>query len=197
MTPSRPGFTLIEQLVALALILIIGAAAVPQVIASVDRARVDRAAASLRGIVEATAAFNRDVKAHNTLTPFPGKLTHLTTVIAATTAGETDICGATYNANEAGRWQGPYLDRSIPSSGLPIGIGVVQNELALVPPDPPADGTMLALVVTGATIEDAMALNARVDGPEGAGAAEQGTVRWTDHGDGTVTLHYLRPVPPC
>lgn len=195
MLSSRPGFTLIEQLVALALILIIGAAAVPQVIASVDRARVDRAAASLKGLADATTAFNRDVKRHNALTPFPGKLTHLTSAIPSGTAGETDVCGTTYDAGEAERWQGPYLDRVIPATGLPIGIGTIENQLIATPSV--NGGSLLTFVVVGATIEDALALNGRVDGNEGAGAATEGTVRWLDHGDGTVTLHYLRPVPSC
>jgi prepilin-type N-terminal cleavage/methylation domain-containing protein len=197
MMPRRPGFTLIEQLVALALILIIGAAAVPQVIAAVDRARIDRAADSLRGMVEATTAFNRDVKAHNTLTPFPGKLTHLTTQIPAVSGAELTICGAQYDAGHAARWQGPYLDRVIPPGGLPVGIGTVRNELSAITA---SGGTMLTFVIDDVSAEDALALNARVDGDEGdpESARLGGTVRWTEPDlEGKVTLHYLRPVPTC
>lgn len=188
----RSGFTLVEQIVVLLVLVVVGAATAPFIIGVVDRERVEEAAASLQGIVEGTGSFNRDVRTGTDLTPFPGQLTHLTTPISA---GALDICDDAYTAEHASAWRGPYIDRAVGASGLNVAIGTAQDEFVRVTS---GLATLLSIQVTGVTIEDADALNTIVDGDEGVSAATSGTVRWgaTD-ADGRVTLQYLRPVPEC
>lgn len=201
MHPRRAGFTLVEQLVALAIILILGATLVPHVIASVDRSRVDQAAATLQAMVDGTTRFNRDVRPFNDTKPFPGSLSQLTTPIASASASSLDICGSQYSVARANAWKGPYINRVVPAGGVPISIGTAQDAFVLVT-EPVGDqtATLLAVEVTGVTIEQAQALNLRVDGDEPTTPEALGTVRWTPpagDGEGLVTLQYLRPVPTC
>jgi type II secretory pathway pseudopilin PulG len=197
MHTGRAGITLVEQVAALGIMMILGAAVVPHVISSVDRARVNEAAASLQEIVQATTDFNRDVRAANSTKPFPGSLSQLTTAIVGGDAGVTDICGATYSAANAAAWKGPYVNRVVPAGGVPLSIGTAQDAFARVTG---GGATLLAIEVTGVTIEHAEALNAAVDGIEAATPEALGSVRWSPAGGdsgGRVTLHYLRPVPAC
>ena len=189
---NRSGFTLVEQVVALVILVVIGAAVVPFIIGALDRARVEEAAASLQGIIGGTTSFNRDVRTGTDLLPFPASLSHLTTPI---TAGALDLCSDPYTSGHAAAWRGPYIDRVVGAAGIDVAIGTAQDAFTLV-----ADGTatLLSIQVTGVTIEDAEDLNVLVDGDEGANASTAGTVRWgaTD-AEGRVLLQYLRPVPGC
>jgi type II secretory pathway pseudopilin PulG len=197
MSSGRAGFTLVEQVVALGIMMILGAAVVPHVIASVDRARVAEAVASLQEIVQATTDFNLDVRAANDIKPYPGKISHLTTAIAASTAGVTDICGLTYSTASASAWKGPYVNRVVPATGVPISIGTAQDTFVQVLS---GGATLLAIEVTAVTIEHAQEVNLAVDGSEVTTPDALGTVRWTPAGgdaEGRVTLQYLRPVPAC
>lgn len=188
---NRSGFTLVEQVVALVILVVIGAAVVPFIIGALDRERVEEAAASLQGIIDGTTSFNRDVRGTDLL-PFPASLSHLTTPI---TAGALDLCSDAYTSGHAAAWRGPYIDRVVGGGGIDVAIGTAQDAFTVV-----ADGnaTLLSIQVTGVTIEDAEDLNVLVDGEEGMNASTAGTVRWgaTD-AEGRVLLQYLRPVPEC
>jgi type II secretory pathway pseudopilin PulG len=191
----RGGFTLVEQVVVLVVLVIIGAATAPFIIGAVDRARVEEAADALAGIVDGTTAFYGDVRTTTAIFPYPGSLSQLTTPITASDPATLDICGDQYTANHASAWRGPYIDRAVGAGGVNVAIGTAQDALVLVTSN---GATLLAIEVPGVTIEDAGALNEIRDGDEGANASTAGTVRWgaTD-ADGRVTLQYLRPVSEC
>jgi prepilin-type N-terminal cleavage/methylation domain-containing protein len=197
MVSTRKGFTLLEQVIGLAIMLVIGAAVVPYLVGGADRTRVSQAATSLSGIVDATTAFNRDVRGGNNITPFPGRLSHLTRPIAGGDGAYLDICGGTYSAGNAAAWKGPYLNRDIPAAGLPVAIGTARDSLVLVLSE---GGTLLAIEVMDVTVEDARALSRHVDNDDADTPDAVGSVRWTPaagDAEGRVTLHYLRPVPAC
>lgn len=180
---ARGGFTVVEVLVALAITALLGALVVPAILASVDRARVDAAEESLGAIADAVNLFADRVQEH------PRQMTQL--VIPITT-GMTDICGGAYTNGDVGQWGGPYLDRAIPSAGVPIGIGTVQN--TFTSRADPSGIDYLQPVVNGVLVEDAQALDNRVDGGDGINS---GAIRWTVTGGGFATVFYLIPYPDC
>ncbi len=180
---ARNGFTVVEVLVALAITALLGALVVPAILASVDRARVDAAEESLKAIGEAVDLFADRVQEH------PGAMRQL--LIPITTA-DADICGNPYNAGRANQWGGPYLDRAVPTAGVPIGIGTVQN--AFTSRADPSGIDYLQPVITGVLLEDAAALDVRMDGGDGAAS---GAIQWTAAGGGFVIVNYLIPYRDC
>lgn len=196
MDAGKAGITLVEQVVALGVIVLLGAAVIPHVIGTIDRSRVDESVASLQEIVAATTDFNLDVRAAAATIPYPGSLSQLTTAITSGSLTVTDICGDSYSAAHAAAWRGPYISRVVPVSGIPIGIGTVADDFALVTS---GGATFLAIEVTGVTVEHATLANDAVDGDESLGDLG-GTVRWSPaagDAEGRTTLQYLRPVPAC
>jgi prepilin-type N-terminal cleavage/methylation domain-containing protein len=178
----RRGFTLVEVLVVLAIGVILAAAFLPAIIGRLDQTRVDESAKSLAGVVEAMRAMHADVGRD------PGRLSQLTTPI---TTGQQDVCGAFYTAAEAAAWAGPYLNRPLSTTGLPLPIGLARDLLVNTPPPP---GTLLHIIVQGVSHEDALALSRKVDGNEDPAS---GVVRWGGVTDGVVELSYVRPIRPC
>jgi prepilin-type N-terminal cleavage/methylation domain-containing protein len=182
-TKERAGFTLVEVLAVLAILMVVAAAVVPALIGGLDRSRINETASSLAGIGGAVDLMYRDTGR------YPGQLSHLTTPI---TTGQQHLCGGNYTAAEVANWAGPYLNRQLPATGLPLPIGVAQNAVVLMTPPP---GTHLGVVVNGVSEEDAVALNRKVDAD---GSAAAGAVRWTTPPvDGVVTVTYVIPVRAC
>ncbi|HKJ91542.1 MAG TPA: prepilin-type N-terminal cleavage/methylation domain-containing protein [Longimicrobiales bacterium] len=180
MPMRRRGFTLIEVIVALAIMITLAAVVVPSVVSSLDRARVDRAQESLQGIADAITAFQGDV---NT---YPASLTQL---IVAVQNQDPDICGNGIQNKDARNWTGPYLHRVLASGGLPVGIGTANNAFSVVA------ATNMAISVTGVELADAEALDDRVDGD---GTQSSGTVQWSaPDADNFVTLYWVVPFSGC
>lgn len=175
----RRAFSLIEVLVALAVMVTLAAVIVPGVVQILDRARVDRGYESLNAISAAVLAFRTDV-GHS-----PAALTQLSEPI---TGAMSSSCGVSYGqkgGQAAKAWAGPYLNRIVPTTGLPVGIGTAENALNQV-------GATLQVTVNGVLEADALALDTRVDGGDGAGA---GGVQWS--GTDFVTLLWVMPAPAC
>lgn len=176
---GRKGFTLVEILVALAIGIVLAAAVLPSFIGGVDRSRVAETAESLQGIATAMSAMYDDVGR------YPGQLSHLT---AGITAGEVDGCGGQYDAAATASWAGPYLNRTVPASGLPLPIGVARDALTF-DAGPPA---VLRIHVDDVTERDALELNRRMDSDDDPAT---GGVRWgAVSGSGLTELIYARPV---
>jgi prepilin-type N-terminal cleavage/methylation domain-containing protein len=180
MLPSiarRQGFTLAELLVVLAVIVILAAVIVPHAVRTADKARVEAAAAALQNVSDAIKAFRDAVR------QLPGDLRHL---VEPLSAGQRACNGQPYSGAERGRWNGPYLDRLVPATGLPVAIGT-----ALLPIVPDTSTSNARIQVVNVLEEDAIALNELVDGD---GSRTSGTVRWTlPDARGLVTLYYQTP----
>ena len=176
------GFTIVEILVAMAILVVLGALIVPAIITTVDRSRVEAAEDSLGAIGEAITLFADRVN------EYPAALTQLVVPI---TGADTDICGATYNGGEQNRWAGPYLDRALPAGGVPVGVGTADNAFGVLAN--PSGIDYLQVVVREVLPEDAAALDQRIDGGDGLA---DGALRWTAGAD-FVTAYYLIPFPDC
>ena len=179
---SSRGFTVVEILVAMAILVILGALLVPAIIGTVDRARVEGAEDSLDAIADGITLFADQVN------EYPASLTQLVVPI---TGADTDICGATYTGGEQNRWAGPYLDRALPATGVPVGVGTADNAFGVLAD--PSRIDYLQVVIREVLPEDASALDQRIDGGDGASA---GALRWTAGAD-LVTAYYLIPFPDC
>lgn len=182
MRATTHGFTLIEVLVALAILVVLGALIVPSIIATVDRSRIDGAEESLEAIADAIDLFADQVD------EYPASLSQLVVPI---TGGDTDVCGATYNAGEQNRWSGPYLDRALAGSGVPVGVGTAADAFSVLTDASGID--YLQVVVQDVLPEDAEALDRRIDDSDGQSV---GAFRWAAAGD-YVTAYYLIPFPDC
>lgn len=179
------GFTLVEIVVALAIMVMMAVVVAPNLLSVLDRARVDKAQASLENLSTALVEFKDDVKEN------PGTLSQLSELIKTS---DRNSCGSTYSPGDVNKWDGPYTNRMIPETGVPVGIGTAQNDLIRDPPS--ANWSTLQMEVPLVTETDAVDLNARVDGDA---SSTGGTVRWTTPPDpnGKVTLYYVTPIKGC
>jgi prepilin-type N-terminal cleavage/methylation domain-containing protein len=189
---SRRGFTLVEVLVVLALMVGLAALVAPGILGQIDRARVDSSVESLTTMANAihtpgqgSSSFRGHVGV------YPGQLSHLTSQI---TTGEANSCGTLYTATDSGNWRGPYLNRIVPPAGLPLSAGTASDTLVRVPA---INGSrpVLKVLVRGVTLDDARAIDTRHDGTV---SDTLGGVRWgAADAEGFVTLEYVMPVRGC
>lgn len=186
-TPSasrrRRGLTLVEIIVAVAIILVLTAALAPTLIGALDRKRIERARDSLDALVAGMSEMRADNQ------DWPGKLSHMTTPI---TTADRNICGAAYSAGKVSNWAGPYLSRVIPSAGFPIGVGTARDSLVreLI------SGNDSYLKIQVDSVEQSHA--SELDGWYDNDGAAAGTIRWgAASAAGQVTLFFLRPIRGC
>lgn len=112
----RPGFTLPEVLVTIAIIAIIAAAVVPAVTSQIAKGEETTVASAVGTMRTALTTFVTDVRA------FPSRLSQLTVVPTAATDSALD--GSPYSAAQVARWKGPYSTTATfaPDDSLPIGL---------------------------------------------------------------------------
>src|SRR5688572_18153316 len=105
---SRGGFSLIEIVIALAILVTIAATVTPVMMGALDRSRMEEGLETLLALAGAVNEFEKDV------TDYPSLLTQLTEPISS---GDHNSCGSNYGSGNANGWRGPYLPRIIPESG--------------------------------------------------------------------------------
>lgn len=178
----RRGFTLVEVLVALAIMVILAATITPNIMGALDRARIERAATTLNAIVEAQASLEADT---NHSAKFISQLGE------AVASNDPDICDKNFTG-QASNWAGPYITRIAPGTGLPVGIGIAQNQFLFT--NQSGNQDLATIIVDDVTIEDARSLDLEVDGIEDG---VTGSVRYGAAVNGFVTLNYVFPIPNC
>lgn len=184
---NRRGFTFIELIVGLAIMIMIATAVTPVVLDSLDDARVSTAVSSLTALSDALDAFEEDVKEH------PGALRQLAEPIEAS---QLNVCDLEYRSGPGKggteEWEGPYLDRSVPATGLPVGVGTALDEITRAG-DRTRGGYMIVTIVE-VSPDDAVALDGELDGGDGGSG---GAIRWAAMGSGSMTIEYYKPSPRC
>lgn len=206
-SPQRPGVSLIELIVGLVIMVILAATITPSIVRQLDRVKIKAAADELDAIADAITSFKEDVELTDEgdddddddddddgddggsgSTTDPKYAATLTQLVNAITTSDRDICGDQYDSDDVSEWSGPYLNRVVPSSGLKISIGTVNDDLDFVNS---GANDLIQVVVPGVMEEDAIELNERVDDD---GSSSDGTVRWTTADDaGLVTVKYTIP----
>lgn len=174
---------MVEVVIALLIMAALAAVILPGIVRSMDRARVERGRDQLEALVAGIAAFANNVNR------YPGTLTMLAT---RPVTGDDNSCGDDLNAGQLGSWVGPYIDRLVPASGIPIGIGTATPAIGRT--NLGGASGLLLITVNDVSEGDALALDEQVDG-DGAGA---GTVQWgAVEADGFVTVTWIMPVNGC
>jgi prepilin-type N-terminal cleavage/methylation domain-containing protein len=192
------GFGLVEVLVALAILLILASMALPTLAVTLDRARVESAAAQLQVVRDAlykpgggSDAFFQTVGAN------AGRLSELVAPIVANNSsyasGTDNSCGQSFSNKQANNWEdeGPYVNFNIDrAAGMATPIGNATDSLTRVPNNA-NPGNLIINFLNTVSEPDAVLLDAVVDGGNGSVA---GTIRWLAPVDGMVRLSYLVPV---
>jgi prepilin-type N-terminal cleavage/methylation domain-containing protein len=193
------GFTLLEVVVSLAVLLILAGLALPTLSAAADQARVDAAAAQLAAVRDALFDPSRDGHAFfQEINANAGRLSELSNVIVANNAsyatGADDSCGDDFGTQHVNRWvaAGPFLNFPIDrNTGMPTPIGIAADSLTRIPNDDDP-GVLRINFINSVDVNDARRLDATIDGNNGQAV---GTVRWlSPAADGVVTMYYFIPI---
>lgn len=196
---SAPGFSLVEIIVGLTVLLILAAVALPTLGAAADQARINAAAAQLQVVRNALFdpssnghAFYQEVHAN------AGRLSELSTVIVANNesyvTGADNSCGDDFSNGEVNRWisNGPFVNFGIDRiAGMATPIGQAADSLTRIPNDNDP-GVLRINFINSVDIEDAKRLDTTIDGGNGNAA---GIVQWLSVPvDGMVTMYYFIPI---
>ncbi len=183
----RSGFSLVEIVVALAIVLVLAAVAAPSLVGYLDQMAVQAAADQLATVRDALYTkggngFRQDVGANS------GRLSQLARPITKNNPGFVDSCGDEFSTKEANNWDGPYLNFDIdPASGMASPIGIASDLLTRVPPT--GAGSVRIAFPNNVQVTQAQLLDELVDGGNGNAV---GIVRWILPAiDGVVTVHYF------
>lgn len=184
------GFALVEVIVALAVILILAAVALPQVTGYLDQKKAEAAAAQLAVVRDALYNPATTTDFFSVIGNNASRLSQLTTPLVA---GDLDACGTAFSGGERNNWLngGPWLNYGIDATvGMATPIGQADNVMTRAPASGGAGINTLRINFTNAVrLDDALNLDLLVDGVSGWNT---GTVQWTPQGgtNGTVTLYY-------
>ncbi len=192
---KKAGFSIVEIVVALAIMTILGAIVLPSVGAYLDRTQVSESAATLDSLRGAIGRFR------TATADYPGRLSHLSKLIKTAAPADLTACNTAANspqtayvAGSVTGWlnNGPFWDRSIPRTGIVLPIGTVRDSMHRTSISSVA-GT-LVMTIPSVSIEDARELNLLEDGAldvnQGDGSNTTGTIQFTaPSSSSTVTYH--------
>jgi prepilin-type N-terminal cleavage/methylation domain-containing protein len=179
------GFALVEVIVALAVLLILAAVALPQLAGYLDQKRIEATAEQL--VIVRDALFKSGTGFSQVVGTHAGRLSHLVIPITST---DRSACNALYSTQERNNWddEGPYVNFVIDgTAGMATPIGMASNTLTRVVVA--GQPTRLRITWPATSLTDATDLDTYVDVTAGWNA---GTVQWTPQlgVDGVVQLTY-------
>lgn len=206
-TRSRfAGLSMIEVLVALAIMAVLGAVMIPALSGKLRDSRQAAIAQTLNGLALGMAEYKK------AMGRYPGQLSVLSVNPVVST---TDICGATTSLSSTALWRGPYISREFATTGMPMGDGRVLPGVRRLPTTVTSTPPVIAYAlidVTGVETSIATDLEAAFDG---IASNTGGTIRYTSSsiaaqsgagvnatdaipvsGAGTVTVTFAIPINP-
>ena len=195
----RRAFSLLEVIVALAVILVMAAVALPSLSGFARQMAAEEAAAQL-GVVR-DALFNPggpDDSFYESIGRNAGRLSELSGVIVKSdnswSTGTDDSCGDAFKNGHVNDWEddGPFVNFHIDRvTGLTTAIGRAEDSLTRIPnSDDP--GVLRINFLNTVELTDATILDGIVDGGNGNAT---GTVQWVlPATDGLVTMYYFVPI---
>jgi prepilin-type N-terminal cleavage/methylation domain-containing protein len=178
MSVHRRAMTIVEVLVALAILAIIAAVVLPTTAGQLRDGHATALANQLANLREAVANYRQNVGA------YPASLTQLTTL----PVGGVDACGTPLSAAEVNAWRGPYINQNIVGN-MPVGNAIIVASLTRT-----TIGTAVLLRIRAARVENDIAsdVEEQFDGNANFGT---GTILWTAAGDDTLTFQI--PIRGC
>ena len=188
---KRRGFTLVEVIVALVIVLTLAAVAVPSLTGYLDEKAVEESATQLAIVRDAlynTAAGT--VAFRQTVTRNAGRLSQLSDSIVGNNGLYLNSCGAQFSNAQATNWKGsgPFVNFRIDrTSGMATPIGTASDVLTR---NPAAGGvgTLRITFTNSVEVNHATLLDQYIDASNGNAA---GTVQWLAPVDGKVTMYYF------
>lgn len=164
---TKPGFTLPEVLVTVAIVAVLAAIVVPTVTSQItkgDEANFQTGTTNLRtGIT----AFVSDTRR------WPGRVSDL---FNAPAAADLDLFGVAYGAPTVGRWKGPYVSGALqPTDSLFVALAYVQDALLDSTLAAGTGGFVIASLSGVTTQASAARLDTLIDGSTGFDA---GVLQW-------------------
>lgn len=211
------GFTLVEVLVTVLILGLLAAVVFPVVVPQVDKADPTKASNDMANIRTGIEMFQLDVRPTE-----PGDIEDLVNDI---TQSDADVTGSTFNSGQVDRWEGPYVDITIPeidqasSSSEPVAVtsgfdAPLLNDLyrynsASSPSDntttEPSTGNtdFVALRILDLTSTEFEDLNDQIDEEDEAGSQTNGRLRFDSNpgvdldGDGNDedSITYFLAIP--
>jgi prepilin-type N-terminal cleavage/methylation domain-containing protein len=184
------AFTLIEVVVALVVVLVLAAVALPNVSGYLQQKRVDATQDQLTSVAQALSAFRTDINAN------AGRLSELSSPIisgnATYSTGTDDSCGAAFSNAERDDWNGPYINFLVDrNAGMVTPLGMARDSLTRIPNSATA-GVLRINFADGVALQDAVLLDQTADGSTGNAS---GSVTWVLPAvDGMVTMYISIPV---
>ena len=180
-TTSRPGFTLAEILVALALIALLAAVLLPTVAGQILKGDTGRVVQDIEAVRAGAEQFLVDIRR------YPGRYSDLSRAI---TAANTDVLGVAYSAGHVAKWKGPYITKDTMSASIETGYGGrITNDFMSVTNTNAVP--YLTVVATGIAAADFDRIDEQVDGASVSPAGRTtGRLRWVSAG-GIDSLKYL------
>lgn len=185
------AFTLVEVVVALVIVLVLAAVALPNVNGYLAQKRVDATRDQLTAIAQAVTAFEADINAN------AGRLSEFSSPIisgnATYSTGTDDSCGAAFSNGERDDWDGPYINFLVDrTGGMVTPIGVASDSLTRIPNTNSA-GVLRINFDKSVALEDAILLDQTINAPGDGNAA--GSVTWEMPAvEGMVTMYFTLPV---
>lgn len=191
---ERRGFTLVEVTVALMIVLILAAVTIPSLISSSDFQDIKDTRDRLVELKNAVSNAS-NTGFYDKVAMYPGRLSELSQPIVASNAGYVNSCGGQFAGAQVTSWNnaGPFIDTFIPTTGMPVPIGVVDNVLVRNPTTATA-GT-LAFRILAVPTPEATELDYLIDNSDGNAA---GSLRWVTPsataGAGYADISYLMSI---
>ncbi len=171
---GRRAFTLLETVVAIAIVLILASVIAPSLIAYADEQRAEDTAAILNAVGTGLVGANGF---RTSLGINAGRVSQLTNRPTANNAAIDDnSCGALITTGQQGNWDtnAPFVTFMIPRAGLVTPIGIAEDTMSRNP-NSNAVGVN-QIVFKSVDLRDVLLLDTFVDGGDGAAA---GSIRWT------------------
>ncbi len=163
------GFSMVEVLVALAIIAVLAAVMIPALNSKLRDSRQSAIAQTLNGIALGMAEYKK------AMGRYPGQLNLLAD---NPVASSRDVCGALTAASSTALWRGPYISRDFSTNGMPMGDGRILSPVRRSPVTVSSSGTIAFVLidVTGVETDIATDLENLFDGVTDVAA---GTIRYT------------------
>lgn len=187
LTPRRPGFTLPEILVTIAIIAALSVVAIPAVMNKLTEARAAALAETLDGINETVQNYRGNVGR------YPRTLSQLST---KPTTGALEVCQGVTPPVNINQWRGPYTSRTFTAAGTKVGDATIQDVLRRVPADA-SSGPYGIAYVDVLEVDESIAsyLESSFDGAPPDYAA--GTITWVPTTPPVGTLSFAIPIRGC
>lgn len=172
------GFTLVEVLAALIIVVLLAAVVLPTVMKRIDDANVRREANDLATFAQAIMTY------HDHVGMWPSSLLQL---VVAPVAGATNICGNAHAAKDVARWKGPYVTTEIPATGIVIDTDTIEAALAQIAGTP----TVLQITLKNPSLATDTTIQDLLDSDI---VSTTGRIRWTVS---PSRLTYNLPITGC